>query len=1043
MDIGPLTLLLRCALALDHEWWWGTVPSDPLSCVGATPHGPPAPMQAASGGSGSLLARGEHIPLTLEAVESMTYIRGDMETSPEPRAEPGTVGGSQSAERSAQRVGVPEGEVTFLFTDVEGSTVLLEQNPDAFEIAMQRHHDVLREAVESSGGLVFETVGDAVYAAFDRVDNALAAAISGQLALEAEAARSPSPIRCRMAISTGHVKRLGSHYFGVPLFRTARILALGHGGQTLVSSASMARLAGPVPNRGSLTDRGRYRLKDLAESEHLYELRHPDLPVVDRPLRSLDQRLHNLPPAQRGLIGRHEELRRLRSLIPETRLVSLTGPGGAGKTALAIEAARDVLGEFGDGVFFIDLAPVRNQNGMVSAIATTLEVRESGRDGLEKVLVSHLREKHVLLVVDNFEQVLSAAPWIAQLCDRCPLVHLLITSRASLSLRIELEFPVGPLAVSANEGQQPAASPAVQLFLDRMRVSAVDIGDDLERVALICTRLDGLPLAIELAAARAKVLGIGGLLRRLSEGTDVLGRGRSDLPERQRTLASTIRWSYDLLRDEEREGFQDLSVFVGSFSLDVAEALLAELGSEHALDVLSALLDNSLILRDPGPGDRLRMLETVRDFARAELERSGRARDARRHHASHFLALAEDVGARIREPGQLYRAIAEIARDRYNILAAVEAMLLDDDARAGRLVAGVWLYWHEAGLWSEGTDLLDRVINSVPVAGSDRALLLEGLGNLTWRVDLRSGATRLQEALATFAAKADHVAESRVLATLSLVAYHRGDPRQQAALARQAVEAARRSGKDVVVARALRAVAMGAVPSEEARAALRESQAIAQRLGDSHTLAQSLAILAGIEVEAGDYVGARSAVDRGLALADERGDRTDLAYFLFYRGVIERSTGDLGAARDTLGTSLTEWKTIGDRVGELATTLELGVLAVAMGDLEDARSKLTSSLEMALSMGDIPNAIEAVEGLAMLAAAEGHARTAVRLWAMADQARGASGLERMEPHQSAREQELAKLRRSVGEAEWRLAEASARDLTLSGVLDVIRTERLA
>ena len=490
---------------------------------------------------------------------------------------------------------LPSGSVTLLFTDIEGSTRLLaELGAEAYEEALADHRRLLREAFARHGGVEVDTQGDAFFYAFPSAPEAIEAAGEGQQALSA------GPIRVRMGVHTGrpHVGREG--YVGEDVHLAARIAAAGHGGQVLVSQATRALVD------GGLADLGEHRLKDLSEPVWIFQLGEERFP----PLKTISNT--NLPRPASSFVGREREVSDVVELLRDgARLVTLSGPGGSGKTRLAIESAAELVPEFRNGVFWIGLAALRDPALVAESVAQTL----GAKDGLAE----HIGERELLLLLDNFEQVVEAAPELASLLESCPNLRLLVTSRELLRVRGEVEYPVAPLAESE----------AVELFCARSRLEPSD------DIAELCRRLDNLPLAVELAAARTSVLTPGQILERLAERLDLLKGGR-DAEARQRTLRATIEWSHDLLSPDEQRLFARLSVFAGGCTLEAAEAVC---GAE--LDMLQSLVDKSLVRHAE---ERFWMLETIREFALERLEETGGAEVLRQRYSADFLELAKLAG---------------------------------------------------------------------------------------------------------------------------------------------------------------------------------------------------------------------------------------------------------------------------------------------------------------------------------------------------------------------------------------------------------------
>ncbi|MDQ2910557.1 MAG: adenylate/guanylate cyclase domain-containing protein [Actinomycetota bacterium] len=508
---------------------------------------------------------------------------------------------------------LPSGTVTFLFTDIEGSTRLLHELGGDYADALLEHRRLLREAFERHAGVEVDTQGDAFFVAFARASDAVASAAEAQRALQG------GPIRVRMGIHTGEPSLSGEGYVGLDVHRASRICGAGHGGQVLIAKTTCDLLDSSF----ELLDLGEHRLKDIGEPVWIFQLGGGEFP----PLRSLSNT--NLPLPSSSFVGRERELAELRVLLlrDDVRLLTLTGAGGSGKTRLSLELGFGLLEEFANGVFIVQLAPLTDTALVVPAIAQVLGVRELAGRPLLANLQEHLADKRLLLVVDNCEHLLEAAPLLSELLAAAPELTVLATSRERLHLSGENDFPLAPLV----------ADEAVELFAARAKAATPSFALDGNRadVAEICRRLDGLPLAVELAAARVKLLSTAKLLERLEQRLPLLVGGARDAPERQRTLRATIEWSYELLEPEEQELFARLAVFAGGCTLEAAEGV-----GQADLETVSSLVDKSLLRQS---GDRFWMLETIREYALERLEQSGEAEEQRRRHSKFFLGLGHQA----------------------------------------------------------------------------------------------------------------------------------------------------------------------------------------------------------------------------------------------------------------------------------------------------------------------------------------------------------------------------------------------------------------
>jgi predicted ATPase len=598
---------------------------------------------------------------------------------------------------------LPTGTVTFLFSDIEGSTQLLDElGAERYADALAEHRRLMRDAFLAHGGVEVDTQGDAFFAAFPDAPGALAAAGEAQEAL------AGGPIRIRIGLHTGTPLVTAEGYVGIDVHRGARVMSAGHGGQILVSEATHERLDGV-----GLTDLGLHRLKDLTEPQRLWQLGGGEFP----PLKTLYQT--NLPVQPTPLIGREAELAQVLELLKGARLLTLTGAGGSGKTRLALQAAAELVDEFEDGVWWVSLAALRDPELVEPTIAQAV----GAKDGLG----NHLRQQETLLLLDNFEQLLEAAPAIAELFAQAPDLRVLVTSRERLGLSAEQEYPV-PTLIPVE---------AVALFTARARQLKPGFEPD-ERVEEICRRLDGLPLALELAAARVKVLMSEQILDRLAHSLELLTGGARDVPERQQTLRATIEWSHELLDDSAKELFARLAVFAGSFDLDAAEAIC-----EADLDALGALVDKSLLR--PGQEGRFFMLETIGEYALGQLDASGEAEALKRRHSHYFRSLAETAEPELTGAAAA-ESLARLDAEQANLRRALEWSIRSEKETALRLCAALERFWVDRGSRVEGSRWLEAALRDCEnVPESIRARAVHAAASIAIFLDERERAQELLE----------------------------------------------------------------------------------------------------------------------------------------------------------------------------------------------------------------------------------------------------------------------------------------------------------
>jgi predicted ATPase/class 3 adenylate cyclase len=656
---------------------------------------------------------------------------------------------------------LPTGTVTFLLTDVEGSTRLLQEHGPGYADVLAEHRRLLRDAFARHEGVEVDTQGDAFFVAFSRAADAVAAAADARHALE------PGPIRIRMGIHTGEPIVTDEGYVGMDVHRAARIAASGHGGQIVLSETTRRLLEGDTPVR----DLGEHRLKDLGAAERLYQLGDGDFP----PLRTLDAT--NLPIASSPLIGRESELEELVAMLSNgTRLLTLTGPGGTGKTRLALQVGADLVGTLRDGVFWVPLAGLSDPDLLPSEVAQAI--------GAPDDLAGFLRDRELLVLLDNFEHLLDAAPAVSTVLAASNRLRVLVTSRAPLHVSGEREYRLEPLPPSA----------ATALFVERARSVRRELEPD-STVEAICRRLDGLPLAVELAAARTRLLAPARLLERLDATLPLLTGGARDAPERQRTLRATIEWSYDLLDPEAQQLFARISVFAGSFPLEAAEEVC-----DADLDGLAALVDSSLL--KPIADDRFLMLETIREYARERLAHPGEV-EVRQRHSMFFSALAEHAYDHRFDAEAEWSARLETDHD--DLRAALDWLSANDPDRALELAGALGWFWLSHGHLAEGWGRLAGALAASTTAGRVRARALTASGSLAARYrDVDQGRARLDEAIGLWRELGERGELASALGTLGwLLLYDAGDDAGSLAAFERGLELQRELGDEAGETRAL------------------------------------------------------------------------------------------------------------------------------------------------------------------------------------------------------------------------------------------------
>jgi predicted ATPase/class 3 adenylate cyclase len=618
---------------------------------------------------------------------------------------------------------LPSGTVTFLFTDIEGSTKLWEQHPEAMKAALAKHDSILKEAIEAHHGHIIKTTGDGVHAVFSTAIDAINSTIAAQHDFKSLIANLI--IKVRMGLHTGEAEMRENDYYGQTLNRTARIMATGHGGQILLSGITAEVVREHLPANLSLQDLGEHRLKDLIKPEHIFQIATNALPKEFPPLKSLSNFPNNLPTQLTSFIGREKEIEEAEKRLKTARLLTLIGPGGTGKTRLSLQIGADVLPAFADGVWFVELAPLADPALIFQALASGLGIREQMGMSLNEVVINFLRAKNLLLILDNCEHLVDACAQLAeQILQACPNLKIVASSREALGVTGEVVYRVPSLTTldpSHATLEMLSKSEAVQLFVERATAANPKFSlteKNASSIAQICRRLDGIPLALELAAARATVLTAEQISSRLDDRFKLLtGGSRTALP-RQQTLRALIDWSYDMLSDEERALLRRLSIFAGGWTFEAAEYICPK---NDVLDLLSHLVNKSLVIVDEdGETTRYRLLETIRQYARDKLLDTGESVEARNIHAEYFLKLSESVEPHLFKANSL-QWINVLEAENDNIRVALEWLIENNVNFAMRIIFALMLFWNRRGYEAEG-----RVWGETAIAHAESLPPVEG-----------------------------------------------------------------------------------------------------------------------------------------------------------------------------------------------------------------------------------------------------------------------------------------------------------------------------
>jgi predicted ATPase/class 3 adenylate cyclase len=832
------------------------------------------------------------------------------------------------------------GTVTLVFTDIEGSTRLLERHGDSYATLIADHHRIVDGASSRHGGTRVDAAGDGLFMSFGTARGALSAAVEAQRELGAHAWPEGADVRVRMGVHTGEPLSSATGYVGIDVHRAARICSAGHGGQILVSQAARSLLGTALPNDVTLRDLGDHRLRGIESAERLYQVMAPGLESEFPPVRSLDTMPNNLPRQLSSFVGRDAEIVAAEERLAESNLVTLTGTGGVGKTRLALEIGAHLVTRHPDGVWLVELASLTDSELVDDAVATALHIKQRPNTQIIDALVEGIAERELLLILDNCEHLVeSVVEMVDQLLRRCPRLHVLATSREALGIPGESLLPVTSMTLPDVDAGPPdlaaiAECDAVRLFVDRARAVAPAFELTTANgaaVAQICRRLDGIPLAVELAAARVRSLPPAQIAARLDDRFRLLtGGSRTALP-RHRTLRAAMDWSFDLLTDPERAVLPRLSVFAGSFALEAAEAVVSDdaVPRDDVLDLLGHLVDRSLLVaEDGGTEARYRMLETIRDYGQERLAESGEAVSRYTRHRDWFAALVEQARPAFFSGTVQPEWVARLAADHDNLRAALRWAHEDPTGANVELgmASGLWRFWEVRGDLEEGSAWLERALDRLGGEVSlRRASALTGAGVLAaHRGDYARAVAFHEASLMLHRELGDPLAIATACNNVASVAIERNDFGRARELYAEAIDLTggagdRHGAAYTVINLADLTSRMG--DEEEADRLFRQSVAMFEALGDQWGAAHAATRLALAARRSGDLESARIGFEEALAANQRAGDRHAEARVLANLGDVAADGGELRQAEELYQRSLAVRSELGDRIG-MATVLE-------------------------------------------------------------------------------------------------------------------------
>lgn len=907
---------------------------------------------------------------------------------------------------------MPSGTVSLLFTDIAGSTRLLEQLGDAYATLLSDHNRLVSEAIAKHGGSHVDAAGDGLFMSFPTARAALLACIDAQRAIGSHQWPEGADVRVRMGLHTGEPMSAAAGYVGIDVHRAARICAAGHGGQVLVSEAAHALIGDALPDGVGFRDLGEHRLKDLAAPMRLYQVLAPGLAVDFPSIRSLDTLPNNLPHQLSSFVGRTKEIADAEARLGTTSILTLTGPGGVGKTRIALEVGARMVDAFPDGVWFVELGTLDEGSLIGDTIALALQLKQANA-GAIPALIAALAERRMLLILDNCEHLLDPVVEVADAILRhCPDMRIIATSREALGMSGESLMPVPSMSLPEASGpgspqafEHLAACDAVRLFLDRGR--SVTPGFELteenaEAIGQICLRLDGIPLAIELAAARVRSLPPHQIASRLDHRFRLLtGGSRTALP-RHRTLRAAMDWSFEMLPEAEQVLLPRLSAFAGSFSLDAAEAVASggPVERDEMIDLLERLIDKSLLMADEGSTEaRYRMLETIRDYAQERLAEAGDASDTYARHRDWFVDLVAKARAGFFSGAEQAAWLARLSDDHDNLRAALRWS--DEDAEGASaelsLAAGLWRFWEIRGHLAEGSAWLERALaRTGGEVSARRASGLTGVG---------------------------------VLATL------RGDHAVAVAAHEASLLLQRELGNPIAVAAACNNVANAAIEQgnfERARELYREGIELARAAGDQQGVGFSLLNLADLVARQGDDSEADDLYAESIRTFEGIGDLWGVAQATSRLALVSRRRGDLRTARARYSDAMSLYRRLGDRRAEARMLAGLGDVAAHEGDLAGAAAVYRDGLALRSQLGDRAGVASMFERLAGVA--DGEPERAARLIGMAAALRESIGAPLSAGAAAELDQFLAGLRQELGGDVLESAMAEGRRASLQAAI---------
>jgi len=938
----------------------------------------------------------------------------------------------------------PSGTVTFLFTDIEGSTKLAQQYPDEIPPLLARHHEILNQAIQACNGFVFQIVGDSFSAAFHSASDALNAALTAQQSLQNES-WTPAPIKVRMGIHTGTAQLTDNNEYSgyATLASTQRVMSAGHGGQILISGTTRELVRAMLPENTELQDLGEKRLKDLLRPEHLYQLNISGLSSTFPPLKTLDTFLNNLPTQLTSFIGRENEIAEVKQELESHRLVTLTGSGGTGKTRLSLQVAADLLDHFDHGVWFIELAPLADPDLIPQTILSIIGISEQPNKTPLEILKEYLHKKKALILLDNCEHLVTASAQVTNaLLNAAPGLKILASSREALGVKGEASYPVPSLSLPDPKHlpaiDQISQYEAVRLFIDRALLVAPHFDVDKDNalfIAQICYRLDGIPLAIELATARIKMMSVEQISARLDDRFRLLtGGARTALP-RQQTLRALIDWSYDILTENERLLLQRLSVFAGGWTLKAAEDVCAGDGIEsyEVLDLLTQLVNKSLVVvieHSQSGETRYRMLETIRQYAREKHLESGDSEIIRQQHLTYFVKLTEQAKTELHRSNQAFW-LNKLDDELDNLRASLEWALSGNGEDGLQIITNTARFWFLRSVPRELNNWLTQLLQRYDKSDSLRAkaLVIQSRcvvdnGNLDEARLLAEQSLKLARSLK------DKKAEASSLLNLGQVISVKGNIELGYPLVQESLALYQDLKDTIGQANATSWLSFNDNDIERSKAFARDAVKLYRELGDLNRVARYLTSLAQRTIWEGDFSSHVAGwLEEARTIYDQQGDKSGKSNTLELFGRLAFWRGDYEQARVFFEESTALFEQTGSSLSESWSRVHLAYVILRQGETVKSQSKFKNVIHRFQEKNIVIGLVYAIEGLASLNVNQEQPERATRLFAWADAMREELGDHRPPVEQASVEKDLTVIHSKLDDAEFAKLSAIGRTMT--------------